>query len=72
MKSLTWGQVNAWRMAQQGLSDRLQAGQLVEAVRRTMGIHAQLMSAAELAIAAQAERLGKFLNSPVLLEFSQD
>ena len=53
--SLKWEQVNAWRLSQQGLSHRLQRGELVQAVRQTIGIHAQLMSAAEMSIGARMD-----------------
>jgi hypothetical protein len=57
MKSLTWDQVNAWRLAQHGLSPRLKYQDWVEAVRRTGGIQAQVMSAAELAVFTRVEGL---------------
>jgi len=57
MKSLTWGQVNLWRLSQQCLSRRLQREDFLQAVRQPIGIHAQLMSAAELAIAARVDGL---------------
>ncbi|MGI6366962.1 MAG: winged helix DNA-binding domain-containing protein [Anaerolineae bacterium] len=44
---MTWQQVSAWRMGQQGLETPWAAGDLVEAVRRMGGAHAQVMSAAE-------------------------
>jgi hypothetical protein len=57
MKSLTWDQVNAWRLAQHGLSPRLKRQDWVEAVRRPGGIQAQVMSAAELAVFTRVEGL---------------
>ncbi len=57
MVSLTWGQVNAWRLSQQCLSRRLKAADFLQAVRQTIGIHAQVMSAAEMAIAARVDGL---------------
>jgi hypothetical protein len=57
MKSLKWSQVNAWRLAQHGLSPRLEREKIVEAVRRTGGIQAQLMSAAEMAIGVRLDGL---------------
>jgi hypothetical protein len=53
--NLTWKQVNTWRLSQQSLTHRLPHLELVEAVRSTMGVHAQVMSAAELAIAARVD-----------------
>jgi len=57
VKSLTWNQVNAWRLAQHGLSPRLKPGEIVEATVRACGIQAQLMSAAELALWARVDGL---------------
>jgi hypothetical protein len=57
MKSLTWNQVNAWRLAQHGLAPRLQHEAFVEVTSRLYGIHAQVMSAAELALAARTDGL---------------
>ena len=45
MKSLTWNQVNAWRLAQHGLDPRLKRESFVEVTSRLYGIHAQVMSA---------------------------
>jgi hypothetical protein len=55
MKSLTWQQVNAWRLSQHCLSPRLKRQDYVEAVERTAGIQAQIMSAAELAICTRVD-----------------
>ena len=57
MKALKWRQVYAWRLAQHGLTPRLSSGEIVEAVRRTGGIQAQVMSAAELALVSRVEGL---------------
>lgn len=57
IEHLTWSQVNAWRLAQHCLIQRLQPGDLVQAVRQTLGIQAQVMSAAELAIAERVDGL---------------
>ena len=57
MTSLTWNQVNAWRVAQHGLAPRLKREQLVEVTARLYGIHAQVMSAAELALGARMDGL---------------
>jgi hypothetical protein len=54
MKSLTWDQVNAWRMAQHGLAPRVG---FMEAVQRMIGVQAQVMSAAELALWARVDGL---------------
>ena len=57
MKSLTWNQVNAWRLAQHGLAPRLQREAFLEIPSRLYGIHAQVMSAAELALGARTDGL---------------
>jgi Winged helix DNA-binding domain len=53
VRSLTWQQVVARRLARSHLPGRSSARDLVEAVRDTCGVHAQRMSAAELSIAAR-------------------
>lgn len=55
MRSLTWRQVHAWRLAQHGLAPRLSERDPVAAVRRVSGIQAQVMSAATLGIYAREE-----------------
>ena len=57
--SLTWSQVNAWRVAQHALAHRLPSQELVSAARRTVGIQAQVMSAAELALWARLDGLAQ-------------
>lgn len=57
MKSLTWNQVCAWRLAQHGLAPQLKCESFVDLTSRLYGIHAQVMSAAELALGARAEGL---------------
>lgn len=57
MRALKWHQVQAWRLSQHGLSPRLSSRDVVEAVRRTVGIQAQVMSAAELALSTRVEGL---------------
>ncbi len=57
MKSLTWQQVNAWRLAQHGLAPRLPREAFVDLTSRLYGIHAQVMSAAELALGARCDGL---------------
>ncbi len=54
VKSLTWDQVNAWRLAQHGLAPRVG---FMEAVQRMIGVQAQVMSAAELALWARVDGL---------------
>ncbi len=55
MQALKWPQVHAWRLAQHGLSPRFARQDFLQAVRRTGGIQAQVMSAAELAMCARVE-----------------
>jgi hypothetical protein len=57
MKSLKWSQVNAWRLAQHCLSPHLARPDHVQAVTRTGGFQAQVMSAAELAMGARVNGL---------------
>src|SRR5947209_11986416 len=57
MKALKWHQVHAWRLAQHGLSQRFSQRDFVQAVTRTGGIQAQVMSAAELALCTRVEGL---------------
>src|SRR3954465_618543 len=57
MVSLTWDQVRAWRLAQQALRPRLDQRYWIEAVARVLGVQAQVLSAAELALGARVEGL---------------
>lgn len=57
MTALQWSQVHAWRLSQHGLSPRLNSRDVVQAVTRTTGIQAQVMSAAELAVCTRVEGL---------------
>src|SRR5258708_4377736 len=57
MTALKWPQVHAWRLSQHGLSPRFSSQDLVQAVTRTAGIQAQVMSAAELAVCTRVEGL---------------
>ena len=59
VKTLTWKQVNAWRLAQHGLSPRWQRQAMVKVVTRTGGIQAQVLSAAELALWARTDGLAR-------------
>lgn len=51
---MTWDQVTAWRMARHGLAPRVG---FMEAVRRMIGVQAQVMSAAELSLWARVDGL---------------
>ena len=55
MTALKWHQVHAWRLAQHGLSPRFASQDFVQAITRTGGIQAQVMSAAELAVCTRVE-----------------
>jgi hypothetical protein len=58
MTSLTWHQVNAWRLARHRLSPRQVSPRSFERIAADIcGIHAQMMSAAELQLAARVEGL---------------
>ena len=54
VKSLTWDQVTAWRLARHGLAPRVG---FQDAMRRIIGVQAQVMSAAELALWARVDGL---------------
>ncbi len=57
MTALKWHQVHAWRLSQHGLFPRFSSRDFVQAVTRTGGIQAQVMSAAELAVCTRVEGL---------------
>lgn len=57
MISLSWNQVNTWRLAQHYLLERAERRNLLEVVTGIGGVHAQLMSAAELALWARVDGL---------------
>lgn len=54
---VTWLQVAALRLERQGLVERTTADRLVDVVRELVGVHAQVMSAAELQIAVRTDGL---------------
>jgi hypothetical protein len=55
---LRWAQVMAWRTARHHLDERVPARSMLEVVARIAGLHAQVMSSAELTLAARVEGLG--------------
>src|SRR4051812_3472699 len=55
--SLTWEQISAWRAARHGLSARAPAGEALAVASRVLGLHAQLMSSAELTLWARVDGL---------------
>jgi hypothetical protein len=55
MRSLAWDQVYAHRLARSSLDERAPSDKLLEVARATCGVHAQLMTGAELALSARVE-----------------
>ena len=54
---LTWPRVLAWRIRRQYLDCRATQGETLDVVRQLCGLHAQVMSSAELALWARVEDL---------------
>lgn len=54
---MNWEQVNAWRMAKHHLTQPVSREQRFEVVQAIGGLHAQLMSSAELSLAARVHDL---------------
>ena len=54
---LTWKQVAAWRVRRQHLDRRLPAGRMLAVASRLCGLHAQVLSSAELTAWARVENL---------------
>jgi Winged helix DNA-binding domain len=55
---LDWAQVMAWRAARHHLDERAPAKAMLEVVAELAGVHAQVMSSAELTLAARVEGIG--------------
>src|SRR5262249_51750698 len=55
----SWSRAAAWRSGRHCLVGRLPAGSLLEAASRICGLHAQLMSSAELSVWARVEALDR-------------
>src|SRR5688500_13588395 len=53
MTALTWPQVNSWRLAKHSLVKRAPRSDMLDVVARILGLHAQMMSAAELQVWAR-------------------
>src|SRR5262249_6588798 len=53
--SLTWGQVCAWRLSQQHLTQRVASERVLEAASDLIGLQAQVFSATELALWARVQ-----------------
>jgi hypothetical protein len=54
---LRWAQVMAWRAARHQLDERAPAGAMLEVAARIAGLHAQVMSSAELTLWARVDGL---------------
>jgi len=65
---LDWAQAAAWRMRAQGLHERSAASDWLSVVERVCGLHAQVMSSAELTVWARVEGLGRDAVSCALWE----
>ena len=57
MADLSWNQVNAWRLSQHFLAERAEFADRHAVIARIGGLHAQVFSAAELALHARLRRL---------------
>lgn len=55
MSKLTWDQVARWRAHRHSLVERAPSGSMLDVVGRICGLHAQVMSSAELAVWARVE-----------------
>jgi uncharacterized protein YcaQ len=63
---VTWRQVIAWRLQRHGLTRRAQPGQWLDVPARLCGLHAQLMSSAELSLWARVDGIDRAAVSRVL------
>jgi hypothetical protein len=54
---VSWSQVAAWRAARHRLDRRVGPERLLDVVRELCGVHAQVMSSAELTLWARVEDL---------------
>jgi hypothetical protein len=57
MTALGWEQVMAWRLRRHQLHERVPAGDALQVVARIAGLHAQVMSSAELTLWARLDDL---------------
>ena len=57
--SLRWENVLAWRLGRQGLAERAPAVEWPDVVSRICGLHAQVMSSAELTLWARVDDLSR-------------
>jgi hypothetical protein len=65
---LTWSQIFAWRAARHGLASRAPAREALAVAGRVAGLHAQLMSSAELSLSARVDALDREWVSQALWE----
>ncbi|HYN98330.1 MAG TPA: winged helix DNA-binding domain-containing protein [Actinomycetota bacterium] len=68
MTSLKWENVRAWRLQRQGLAGRVPAGRMLELTGQICGLHAQVMSSAELTLWARVEGIFNGVASKALWE----
>jgi winged helix DNA-binding protein len=59
MLKLSWAQAAAWRIRRHHLDRRAAAGSMLRVASRLCGVHAQVMSSAELTVWARVEKLGR-------------
>jgi uncharacterized protein YcaQ len=59
MLKLTWAQAAAWRIHRHHLVERARAGSMLAVASRLCGLHAQVMSSAELTLWARVEDLDR-------------
>jgi len=59
MLKLTWPRVAAWRVRRHHLDQRAAAGSMLTVASRLCGLHAQVMSSAELTVWARVENLDR-------------
>lgn len=57
--ALTWEQVRAWRVRRHHLDERVPAPKMLEVVSRLCGLHAQIVSSAELTLWARVDGLDR-------------
>ena len=57
MTALTWKQVMAWRVQRHHLHQRAPLRSMLKVAARLCGLHAQLLSSAELALWARVEKI---------------
>src|SRR5579864_5479760 len=59
MVKLSWAQAAAWRVHRHHLHQRAPAGSMLAVASRLCGLHAQVMSSAELSVWARVEDLDR-------------